>query len=218
MLQRGISWPMQRIGRALLLPAASVALLILSVAPLAEAQGTRALVEVHAGLASPPFEHLRLSLGYGIEVGYGGRLGGSPVRFYGVVGFDRAAYAATGTHPFGGWQWSTERSYYDMHVGLRMLVPVVWELRWYLEALAGASYLDGSLEREIAPRVSTSGWSALLVGATGLELRWHRHLATGIRGELRAMLGEPDALATVIGDRGTGRIRLTILASQSVMF
>ena len=61
----------------------------------AEASGTHLLLQLQAGLATPPLGHLDLAVGYGVEVGYGGTLGGTPVRFYGIAAFDRADFSSS---------------------------------------------------------------------------------------------------------------------------
>lgn len=210
---------MRRTGRSLglLLASGALAGALLWAGP-AEAGGTHFLVQLQAGLATPPLEHLDLSVGYGAEIGYGGRLAGTPVRFYGVAGFDRAAFSATGLNPHTGARWASDRSYNDIQVGLRVLVPVVWQLRWYLDLMAGGSFLEGSVEREGADTLTSSGWAGLFVAGTGFELRWARSFATGVRGELRWLIAEADALAYAVGDAGEGSLRFTVLVSQSVMF
>lgn len=199
---------------------ASVALILSVVTWQGEAQagGTHYLVQLQGGFAVPPTGGSDLSLGWGLSLGYGGRLRGTHLRFYGLLGFDRSSFPQEGTNPDTGRPWSAERSYNDFQVGLRMLIPIWWKLRWYVEVLIGASYLEGELSWTSAYPLETSRWSGLLTGATGFEVRWHRHFATGIRGEVRWLMSDPDVIPPIAGQQEAGPLRYTVLATQAFLF
>jgi hypothetical protein len=182
------------------------------------AGGTHFVVQLHGGFAFPPTGGSDLSLGWGFLAGYGGRLGGTHLRFYGLVGFDRASFAEEGVVPETGHPWSSQRSYNDLQAGLRMLLPIWWRLRWYVDLFVGASYLQGELMWTSTFPFDTSDWSGLLTGATGLEVRWHRHFATGIRGEIRWLMTESDVIPQIVGQEEASPLRFTVMATQAFLF
>jgi len=182
------------------------------------AGGTHFLVQLHGGFAIPPTGGSDLSLTWGFLAGYGGRWGSSHLRFYGLFGFDRASFTDDGVHQPTGRAWSAERSNNDFQVGLRLLLPVWWRLRWYAEVLIGASYLQGELQWGTTYPLQSDQWSGLLTVTTGFEVRYHQNFATGIRGEMRWLMNDSDPLPPVVGQEEAGSLRFTVLATQAFLF
>ena len=182
------------------------------------AGGTHYLVQIHGGFAVPPTGDSDLSLGWGIEAGYGGRIRGTRIRIYGVLAFDRATFPSEGNHLSTGREWTAERSYNDFLAGARLLIPIWWRLRWYVEVMVGATYLEGTLDWTGTFPLETTDWSGLLAGTTGFEVRWLRHFATGIRAEVRWLMTQQEVLPLVAGEEEASPLRFTVLATQAFLF
>lgn len=197
--------------------AAAAAALSLAAAP-AWAGGTHFLLQLHGGFSSSPSDDMGLGLGYGFLAGYGGRVRGTRLRFYGLATFDRASFDGSGVHDPSGLSFTTERSYNDVQGGVRMLIPIWWRLRWYLEALVGGCYMTGELDRDGLQALSSDGWAPLLTATTGFEVRWHRNFATGVRAELRWMIGGGEVLVDTLGQDRSEDFRITVLATQAFLF
>lgn len=184
----------------------------------AGAGGTHGLIQIEGGFAGSPVDDMGLSLGYGLAAGYGGRVRGSLFRLYGLVAFDRAAFTGSGVHAETGRGWTAERSFNDIQAGLRVLLPVFWRLRWYVEAMAGASLLTGSICRVGGAASVAHRWSALITAATGLEVRYAVHFATGVRVEVRWLASGGDAIPVDLGQAHADDHRVSVLATQAFLF
>jgi len=195
-----------------------VAIAALSVPSLAVAGGTHGLIQIQGGFAASPADDMGLSLGYGLTAGYGGRVRGSLLRIYGVVTFDRSAFTGSGVDDATGRGWAAERSFNDLQAGLRVLLPVFWRLRWYVEALVGASLLTGSICRVGGAEGASHRWSGLLTAATGLEVRYADHFATGVRAEVRWATNGGDAIPIAMGQAPADDYRIVVLATQAFLF
>lgn len=197
----------------------TAALLVLTFTPrAADAGGTHYLIQIHGGFATSPSDDADLSLGWGVAAGYGGRLRGSRLRFYGLLSFDRAAFSGSGLHEASGTEWAVERSYNDIQIGIRMLVPIWWRLRFYLALYGGASYQNGELSRMGDDLYEADAWSLLLTSTAGLEVRWHPNLATGVRFDLRWMINGGEPLGITYGQSTSDEWRMTFVATQSFLF
>ncbi len=201
--------------RSIFLAAAAVTVVLVAAPRPAEASSTHFLVQLQGGLSMPPLQHLDPTLGFGLHLGAGGRLSGTPLRFYFILGFDRAGYHAHASQQ--GIAYETRHAFNDLVIGVRMLLPVVWKLRWYVEVLGGGSFIQNELEEGVHSS-SAREWMGLMAGTTGLELRWHRNLATGLRADLRWLLGDRTALAPVLDDPRDGTFRISVMLTQSFMF
>jgi len=177
----------------------------------AEASSTHYLFQLQAGVAASSLDTMGPAFGYGLAVGYGGRLRGTPVRFYAVAAYDRATFSVSGSPPQSGALYLTQRSHNDIQLGLRVLLPVARRLRWYAELLAGGSHQSSRIGRGEGPSAESADWAGLLSAVTGLEVRWHRNLATGLRAEARWTL--PDEATS-----SSQATRLNVMLSQSVLF
>jgi hypothetical protein len=184
----------------------------------AHAGGTHGLIQLQGGFAASPADDMGLSLGYGLAAGYGGRVRGSLFRLYGLVAFDRAAFTGSGVHEETGRPWTAERSFNDLQAGLRVLLPVFYRLRWYIEAMAGASLLTGSICRVGGRAVVAHRWGALISAATGLEVRYADHFATGVRVEVRWIASGGEAIPLDLGQARVDDHRISVLATQAFLF
>lgn len=185
----------------------------LCIANKAHAGGTHFLIQIQGGFALPPSSDMGLALGYGLQAGWGGRLRGTPVRFYGVFAFDRTSF---NSEPVTN--WTAERSYNDFQVGIRMLLPVYFRLRWYIEVLAGGSIISGQYHRDDLFDARARGGSFLITTTTGFEVRYHRNVATGVRAEMRWNPRADDVIPMIVGQETAREARFAFFATQSFMF
>lgn len=199
-----------------LLAAAAVIAAIVTAAPPAIAGGTHFLLQLEGGLALSPADTSDVRFGYGFTFGYGGRLSGTPLRFYAFFAYDRATFSLDGPNADIDTILTAEWSYNDFQVGARMLIPVWWHLRWYIDLLGGVSYMTATQAIGHAALQDEVDTNAVLTAATGLEVRWHRHFATGIRAEIRWVVdGTEELLAPYNSAKD---YRINVLATQAFLF
>ena len=163
--------------------------------------GTHFLAELEGGvlLTGDAGPALRASLGAG------GKWKGFPARFYGIGQFGVSSYTASSPAHAG----SESGAFQDLALGLRVVLPLVSELRVFVEGLVGASLASA---RYMEPGLSTlhaREWLGLALFSGGLQYRVWYELSVGVRVSLAL---NPSGLVGVARDAGVhdgGRLALT---------
>jgi hypothetical protein len=161
--------------------------------PPAPSPGTHFLLEAGAGVL--------FGGGFGGEgslmLGAGGRLGGTPFRFY-LVG--EMAYAAmSGTGSIEGTRYVDERRWLDLDFGLRMIIPIVGPLRVFFDLMGGATLAHAGLEREGHTPLESTDWEPMMAASAGFQARIFEPLSVGLRVKVRFTDDGLDALRDQLG-------------------
>lgn len=144
-------------------------------------RGTHFLAEVNGGGALMGHSG---GIAIGGLVGVGGQPRGFPLRFYLVGEFAYSEASERGQVPGLSLDYSEERSYRDIGVGLRIYVPVYGPLRLFLDGMGGGTQAAGVFHREGLSTLSIGEWRPLGLAAVGLQLRLFHHLSLGVRAKL----------------------------------
>lgn len=146
---------------------------------------------------------------FGGIFGVGGSLRAIPfLRFYLVSELAYAQSAESGESPSLQTSFRDERTHRDLAAGLRIYLAF-GVLRLFTDVMGGGSYLDGSIERPGLPLRSASGWSPLATVSTGLQVRFIRQLAVGLRVRFVLTGDELDGLRTAMGSESKRPVALT---------
>ncbi len=158
--------------------------------------GTHFLIELNGG--GSPFGARGPTIG-GV-LGVGGSLRAIPfLRFYLVSELAYSQSTESGQSPALLTSFRDERTHRDLGFGLRIYLTLVGPLRLFTDVMGGASYLDGSIARPDLPLRNASGWSPLATVSTGLQVRFIRQLAVGVRVRFVLTGDELDGLRTAMG-------------------
>ncbi|MBW2460675.1 MAG: hypothetical protein JRH11_03445 [Deltaproteobacteria bacterium] len=137
--------------------------------------GTHFIVELNLGSSFTG------SVGFAgsLLVGAGGRLRGFPPIFY-LVG--EAGFQLGGSDgQIDGARYVDGREYGDISLGLRTYLPILRDLRIFLDILPGATFVTSSLARDGLTELHTSGWYAHFAFGGGVQGRIFRELSAGLR-------------------------------------
>jgi hypothetical protein len=169
-------------------------------------QGTHFLAEVNGGGNI----NNDGGLAVGGLLGVGGKFRGWPLRFYLIGEYGYNTLAASGTMPQLALSYDEARNYHDLGLGLRIYLPLPFNLRLFVDGLGGATYDSATIERQGLLTVESGRWQALGQLATGLQLRLFHRLSLGLRAkmsfadedptlaDLRQMLGDSSSIRTAI--------------------
>ena len=140
--------------------------------PPARQRGTHRLLELSGGVTSLQDPQLA----GGLIVGAGGRPAGTPLRVYFIA---EMAYGKW-LQPQGNRKPFDLRKHYSLNAGLRVYLPLVFGLRVFADASAGASYLHNDLRHQ-GRTFRAAGYTPSAALAAGLQLRVIESLALGAR-------------------------------------
>ena len=167
---------------------------------------THFLIELNGG--GSPFGARGPSFG-GI-FGVGGSLRAIPfLRFYLVSELAYSQSSENGQSPALQGAFRDERTHRDLAFGLRIYLTLGGPVRFFSDVMGGASYLDGSIDRPDLPLRSASGWSPLATVSTGLQVRFIRQLAVGVRVRFVLTGDELDGLRAAMGSESARPIAMT---------
>jgi hypothetical protein len=117
-----------------------------------------------------------------IAFGAGGKLRGFAPRLYLLGTIGCSEYEASPPAAEATWAGIETGTFSDLALGPRVYVPIFGPLRWFGEGLLGASYAAASYaEPGLASALQAGDWLLLGVVATGLQWRFTRALALGVR-------------------------------------
>lgn len=198
-----------RIGRAPLLPASLVALLLMAAAP-TPARATHWLLE---GGGGGGFSELSDTIVFwDLSLAYGGRFRGLPLRFYFLANYSGDELAFEG---IGHQRTSSDSA---LLFGLRLYLPVARNVRLMGQALMGPLWSDGlwtvnELERYTPSDVGLAakfggGLQARVLPFLSLGLNYDKMLSWGRENESRIALFT--GLGRPLDDDGQDRIGLTV--------
>jgi len=142
--------------------------------------GTHFIVELNLGSSFTG------SVGFAgsLLVGAGGRLRGFPPIFY-LVG--EAGFQLGGSDgQIDGARYVDGREYGDVSLGLRTYLPILRDLRIFLDILPGATFVTSTLARDGLTELHTSGWYAHFAFGGGVQGRIFRELSAGLRVKILA--------------------------------
>jgi hypothetical protein len=180
-------------------------------------EGTFVLIQAEGGFASCPYTQVTGSLGYGLLLGIGGKFKGWPLRFYLIGGLVNATYWHHDSFSKTGEDYRMSLNFLDAGMGLRVLLPIVPQVRIYLDVLGVGSFQKASVDKGRG-NLQSSAWTGGAILAGGIEWRWHRNLATGIRLEGSIYRNLTSNLPQVVGIEGKSSGRLFIGLTQSFLF
>ncbi len=139
-------------------------------------------------------------------VGAGGKLKGFPPIFYLIAegGYQRGG--SDGRLVGGNYQ--DGRDYADFSLGLRTYVPILRDIRLFLDLLPGATNATSTLSRDGFADLRSNGWYAHFVLGVGVQVRIFHELSAGVRakmlftddglGDLRQALGIDTTIPIVL--------------------
>jgi len=132
-----------------------------------------------------------------VLVGAGGKLKGFPPIFYlvGEAGYQRGGSDGQSLDGF----YEDGRDYADFSLGLRTYVPLLEDVRLFLDLLPGATLATATLSRTGFEDLRSNGWYAHFVGALGIQVRVFRELSAGIRAKILVTDDGLDDLREAIG-------------------
>src|SRR5262249_17533654 len=134
------------------------------------------------------------------ETGVGGAWRNSRPRFFLAARYERSAVEFTGADV-------SRRSYDDLSLGLRLLIPIAEPVRIYFDLLLGGTRAEARLERDGLPMLESERWRPLGQLALGLQVRPLTHFSFGARLQWSWSDDAPDALAMAAG-RELGAFRI----------
>lgn len=137
--------------------------------------GTHFIVELNIGTSFTG----AVGLAGSILVGAGGRLAGFPLIFYLVA---EAGFQLGGSDgQIEGQGYVDSRQYADLTLGLRTYIPILRDLRLFVDLLPGATFTVSTLERDGFTTLESRGWYAHFAFGGGIQARILRELSAGLR-------------------------------------
>jgi hypothetical protein len=132
-----------------------------------------------------------------LVLGAGGKLKGFPLVFYlvGEAGYQRGG--SDGQSTDGAYE--DGRDYADFSIGLRTYVPIIPDVRLFLDLLPGATHASASLARDGFSDLSSSGFYAHFALGLGAQVRIFRELSAGVRAKVLFADDGLDDLREAIG-------------------
>src|SRR5262249_30145057 len=124
--------------------------------------GQFAFFEVQPGLTAGEEPAVGPSLAF--ETGVGGAWRNSRPRFFLAARYERSGVEFTGADV-------SHRSYDDLSLGLRLLIPIAEPVRIYFDLLLGGTHAEARLERDGLPMLESERWRPLGQLALGLQVR-----------------------------------------------
>jgi hypothetical protein len=142
-------------------------------------------------------------------VGAGGKWKGFPARFYAIGQFGVSSYAASPPTYLTARAGAESGAFQDLALGLRVVLPVVSELRVFVEGLLGASLASARyMEPGLAP-LHAREWLGLALLSGGLQWRVFYQLSVGARVSLALNPSGLAGVARYAGVHDGGRLALT---------
>jgi len=149
----------------------------------AKKKGTRFLIEVGGGGTFQGNGGLALGGIFGI----GGKFRGFPLAFYGFAEFNYSQENGNGLVPLLATNYTHDRSYRDLGLGLRIYAPIYGPLRVFADFVFGATHIEADLQRDSMLPVNASGWAGQVQFAAGLQLRLLRNFSVSVRGKINVL-------------------------------
>lgn len=183
-----------------LLPALGAVLLLSALPGLASAEqrppGSFFLLEANTGLSSAAYPEGSVGIAYGLTAGLTFKPKALPLRIYLLTAFGGRHLQSSGDA--AGIPYATETADYDWYGSVRLGIPVLGGLRFYVDGGLGHRWTSSSLTRGsgLEPLAFSDG-ALLFVGGLGLSYRLSPNLSVGLRGELTATAQETDPIASV---------------------
>ncbi len=202
---------------------ALLALLVLGQKAAAQARqpkksSTFLLIQAEGGFASSPYSQMTGTFGCGLLLGVGGKFKGFPVRFYLIGAVSNTRYWHDGNYFQTAEDYSMTVNLLDVGGGLRILVPIVPRFRIYVDVLGIGSHQWSELQRGNAGALSSSAWTAGAIVAGGVEFRWHKNFATGLRVEGIFYRDMATSLSDMVGVEQRRNGRLFVGLTQAFLF
>ena len=167
--------------------------------------GTRFLAELEGGalLTGDAGPAVRASLGFG------GKWKRFPARFYLIGQLGASSYVASPPAYLAARSGSESGAFHDVALGLRVLVPVVSELRVFVEGLLGGTLASASYSEPGIAELSARQWLGLALLSAGLQWRFLYQLSVGARVSLALNPAGLVGVARYGGVHDGGRLALT---------
>lgn len=167
--------------------------------------GTHFLAELEGGvlLSGDAGPAMRASLGVGAK------WKGFPARFYAIGQFGASSYVASPPRELAAGGGRESGAFQDLALGLRVVLPIVSELRVYVEGLGGGTLASARFQEPGLGTLHAREWLGLALLSGGLQYRIFYQLSVGAR---LSVAFNPTALAGVARYAGVhdgGRLMLT---------
>jgi hypothetical protein len=176
------------------------------------------LVQAEGGFASSPYSQITGTFGCGLLLGVGGKFKGLPIRFYMIGAVNNTRYWHSGSFFQTAENYSMALNLLDVGGGLRILVPIVPRFRIYVDVLGIGSYHWSELQKGSMGELSSSAWTAGAIVAGGVEFRWHKNFATGLRVEGIFYREMAVGLSEMVGIEQRSSSRLFAGLTQAFLF
>lgn len=167
--------------------------------------GTRYIAELEGGalLTGDAGPAVRASLGFG------GKWKGFPARFYLIGQLGASSYVASPPAYLASRMGSESGAFHELALGLRVLVPVISELRVLVEGLVGGTLASASYIEPGIAELHARQWLGLALLSAGLQWRFLYQFSVGARVSLALNPSGLVGVARYAGVHDGGRLAIT---------